>query len=244
MIHPTNARGVIASAEPTAQPGDAIREFDATLRGLGVTRYAYFRLRHDHAGPEILTSLPSAWLAEYAQAALHRVDPVLQRARRRALPFAWSTPRAHALDDARLRDNALAHGIHRGRTYVSLSHAGGIGILTLCDAPPSATGAVPADATAQFALLTFHAHHAEPGPTPAADSKACAPASAEAIARLSLREREVVRWIARGKTYAETATILGIAERTIKFHMANVRAKLDVTSSRQVVSWAASHGLT
>lgn len=55
---------------------------------------------------------------------------------------------------------------------------------------------------------------------------------------LTRRERETLAWIAAGKSYWETAVILGISERTIRHFMANVRQKLDVVNNAQAVAEA------
>jgi LuxR family quorum-sensing system transcriptional regulator SinR len=55
---------------------------------------------------------------------------------------------------------------------------------------------------------------------------------------LTRRERETLAWIAAGKSYWETAVILGISERTIRHFMANARRKLDVMTNAQAVAEA------
>jgi LuxR family transcriptional regulator, quorum-sensing system regulator SinR len=55
---------------------------------------------------------------------------------------------------------------------------------------------------------------------------------------LTRRERETLAWIAAGKSYWETAVILGISERTIRHFMANARLKLDVVNNAQAVAEA------
>lgn len=60
---------------------------------------------------------------------------------------------------------------------------------------------------------------------------------------LTRRERETLAWIAAGKSYWETAIILGISERTIRHFMANAREKLDVVNNAQAVAEAVWRGL-
>ncbi|MBC2773226.1 helix-turn-helix domain-containing protein [Rhizobium sp. AQ_MP] len=60
---------------------------------------------------------------------------------------------------------------------------------------------------------------------------------------LTRRERETLAWIAAGKSYWETAIILGISERTIRHFMANARQKLDVVNNAQAVAEAVWRGL-
>lgn len=60
---------------------------------------------------------------------------------------------------------------------------------------------------------------------------------------LTRRECEALAWIAAGKSYWETAVILGISERTIRYFMANARQKLDVVTNAQAVAEAVWRGL-
>jgi len=59
---------------------------------------------------------------------------------------------------------------------------------------------------------------------------------------LTERERDCLMWIAAGKTTAEVARTLSLAERTIVFHLANARRKLGVTNSYHAIMKAVSLG--
>lgn len=54
--------------------------------------------------------------------------------------------------------------------------------------------------------------------------------------RLSAREREVLRWVAEGKTNPEIGVILGISPRTVQTHLEHVYGKLGVVSRAQAVA--------
>ncbi len=56
---------------------------------------------------------------------------------------------------------------------------------------------------------------------------------------LSHREIECLQWLAVGKTISEAACILGISERTLRFHVTNARARLGVSTTMQAVVAAA-----
>jgi DNA-binding NarL/FixJ family response regulator len=55
--------------------------------------------------------------------------------------------------------------------------------------------------------------------------------------RIKLNEREIeaLTWAARGKTSAEIAQILGLAKRTVDFHIDNARAKLGAATRTEAV---------
>ncbi|MCW7540986.1 helix-turn-helix transcriptional regulator [Aquabacterium sp. A7-Y] len=58
-------------------------------------------------------------------------------------------------------------------------------------------------------------------------------------AYLTPREREVLHWTAEGKGCWETGLIVGISERTVKFHLQNIYRKLNVVNRTQAVAKAA-----
>ena len=53
---------------------------------------------------------------------------------------------------------------------------------------------------------------------------------------LSKREAECMHWVAQGKTDAEIAAIVGIAERTVRFHVTNAKRRLNVGSRAEAVA--------
>src|SRR5712671_423540 len=52
---------------------------------------------------------------------------------------------------------------------------------------------------------------------------------------LNDREVETLTWVARGRTSAELAHILGLTKRTIDFHIDNARTKLGAATRTQAV---------
>jgi DNA-binding NarL/FixJ family response regulator len=57
---------------------------------------------------------------------------------------------------------------------------------------------------------------------------------------LNDREVEVLTWVARGKTSAEIAQILGLTKRTVDFHTDNARAKLGAATRTEAAIKAAT----
>jgi DNA-binding CsgD family transcriptional regulator len=60
---------------------------------------------------------------------------------------------------------------------------------------------------------------------------------------LSDRETEVLTWAMAGKTNWEISVILNISERTVKFHVQNLMAKLQASSRAHAVAIALGQGL-
>jgi DNA-binding NarL/FixJ family response regulator len=61
--------------------------------------------------------------------------------------------------------------------------------------------------------------------------------------QLSPREREVLRLIARGYTYKETARELSIATKTVESHVSSVLRKLQLSTRHQLTRWATERRL-
>lgn len=65
----------------------------------------------------------------------------------------------------------------------------------------------------------------------------------EAGARLTPREREIMRWTADGKTSYEIGRILSLSISAVNFHIANAVVKLNAVNKTQAVVKAAMLGL-
>jgi DNA-binding CsgD family transcriptional regulator len=56
--------------------------------------------------------------------------------------------------------------------------------------------------------------------------------------RLTAREADCLKWIAAGKTAWEASIILGITERTVRFHLNSAKEKMNCTTTIQAVARA------
>lgn len=70
-----------------------------------------------------------------------------------------------------------------------------------------------------------------------------APVRSDPLAALSLRECDVLQLIAEGRSNADIAERLGIGETTVKTHVGNLLAKLEVGDRTQAAVFAWRHGL-
>lgn len=60
---------------------------------------------------------------------------------------------------------------------------------------------------------------------------------------LSERESDVLKELAMGLSYADTASKLGIGLGTVQTHVKNIYRKLEVNSREEAADWAAANGL-
>ena len=65
----------------------------------------------------------------------------------------------------------------------------------------------------------------------------------EELDRLSLREREVMKLIARGYSYKEVARELFISIKTVETHVSSVLRKLQLSNRHQLTKWATDRHL-
>ena len=67
--------------------------------------------------------------------------------------------------------------------------------------------------------------------------------SSDELDRLSAREREVMRLIARGYAYKEVASELFISIKTVETHVSAVLRKLQLSSQYELTAWASARKL-
>ncbi len=68
-------------------------------------------------------------------------------------------------------------------------------------------------------------------------------ATGEELDRLSSREQEVMRLIARGYAYKEVASELFISIKTVETHVSSVLRKLQLSSRHELTAWASERRL-
>jgi DNA-binding CsgD family transcriptional regulator len=59
------------------------------------------------------------------------------------------------------------------------------------------------------------------------------------LVTLNDREIEALTWVARGKTSAEVADVIGLSKRTVDFHLDNARVKLGAATRTEAAIKAA-----
>ncbi|MGK2286547.1 autoinducer binding domain-containing protein [Pedomonas sp. V897] len=187
-------------------------------------------------GPSVLLNFPATWERYYRERGYHRIDPVFQYASSAGRPFFWSElPRVMGLsgDQHGLLNEALAAGLLDGACVPLYGPRGGVALMSFAasQARPKTNaclGYLNALAT-QFHLAYMRFAPADGG---------CEPSPV-----MTRRERECLHWVARGKSSADIAVILGISENTVNFHIKKLLAKLGVHSRTVAVLRAQSLGL-
>ncbi|MBC9944802.1 response regulator transcription factor [Leucobacter sp. cx-328] len=123
---------------------------------------------------------------------------------------------------------------------VTVIRAGARGYLTKTSSGAEVTAAAvrvhggDAVFSPRLAGFVLDAFGAGGGETAAADDE---------LDRLSAREQEVMRMIARGYAYKEVAAELFLSVKTVETHVSNVLRKLQLSNRHELTAWALSRRL-
>lgn len=204
--------------------------------------YAYFAVpRNRVVAPLIVSNYPSPWLNTYKQARSHLIDPIIHYGLKSCAPFSWSAAlEAVSCDQSReLFRRSSEHRICSGTTFVLHDPCGVFSSLSLCNGGQQADfDRLLADRQGQIQMAPIHFHSWLMSLRTVDELF-----STLANGPLSAREMAVLKWVKMGKSYRETGLICAISERTVKFHMSNIAAKLQVCNAKQAVYEAQRQGL-
>jgi LuxR family transcriptional regulator, quorum-sensing system regulator BjaR1 len=168
---------------------------------------------------------PTEWYRHYNATGHFRHDPCVARSRRTADPFLWSEISRHGLEGpARLvMDEATEFGLRQGICVPVHAPFAPPTVVTVSgenvDLAPSARHVVGALARQALQAVRRLRTGSDDSPRPV----------------LSEREREVMRWLADGKTAWEVSRILSLSEHTVLTHLRNAKQKLDAANNVHAV---------
>ncbi|MFO1395619.1 MAG: autoinducer binding domain-containing protein [Burkholderiales bacterium] len=185
------------------------------------------------------TSLPEDWLREYEVARYIELDPRLRGARESTLPFLWDARTcAHTAAERAFFAAAARHGVCSG-VAIALRHR--------CDAPGifmlSSAAPVNDDARREHIASVLGPAMALATAVHDIALQGLAAFAAPAGACLTPRERECLQLAARGLTSRAIGATLGIGERTVHTHFANLIVKLEVSNRQEAIAKATASGL-
>lgn len=173
------------------------------------------------------------WIDRYLKNGYADVDPVLLTHVKTFRATFWSNSfkTARSEKEKEFVEEARGFGLATGITAGAFDSHRRVGSFF------SFAGGVTADNARYLAvldLISHYLHHA---------LLKTVSAIAGSKAGLSDREMTVLTWIKNGKTNWEISRILGVSERTVRFHVESIFNKLDATSRTQAVALAIEQGL-
>ncbi|QBH97667.1 LuxR family transcriptional regulator [Limnobaculum zhutongyuii] len=206
------------------------------LQSYGISHYCYFLLpKYAQTSPIILSNYPEEWLSCYIAAELYLFDPVVVYAKQTILPFAWSDILAPGKSTASSSMDTFVsrYNIFDGFTFTLRDANNRLALLSFCNINREDNFQDNIQKNlADIQLLLIKTHDKVNkiiNENQLIESEGSI---------LSSRELEILQWVSMGKTYIESAIILGIRERTIKFHMKNIVNKLNVSNARHAIKKA------
>lgn len=185
----------------------------------------------------IRSTYAPAWRQTYDKEGLVHVDPTVEHSMTRAAPLIWTTGIFATAAQQNMYEEARLHGLRAGVTVPIHGPNQEAGMMCFVN---------DAEPTEQFQQ---HVHAALPNLVLLRDlvidtSQRHLSIHAKAVLpKLTPRERECLKWTARGKSTWEISHILSCSEAVVNFHMKNIRTKFGVNSRRAAAVIAAQLGL-
>jgi LuxR family quorum sensing-dependent transcriptional regulator len=147
-------------------------------------------------------------------------DPVVTELRRTLNPFSWGDVRARrdlSKAEKTIMDEAREFDVREGMTIPIVSRSGTVTLFCPCGREPD----ISERARAAIEIIGIYSNHAL--------KRALLQQQRNEAARTPLtpREREIMQWVAIGKTDDEIADILSIGTTTVTTHVEHAKQKLD-----------------
>lgn len=182
-------------------------------------------------------SYPDEWLYMYWKNGFADVDPVFKSALQSAGTQHWQETYQNMSSEKEQEFIVTAHqfGLRDGITTGSVDQA--CEVATFC----SFASEQSLDAKRLVPLVEYLGYYLHMALLRTAPKSA--PATDRCVKELSSREVTILNWMKNGKTNWEIGKILGVSERTVRFHIESIFSKLEVTSRSQAVATAIEHGL-
>jgi DNA-binding CsgD family transcriptional regulator len=176
------------------------------------------------------------WKEHYVQHNLQQTDPTIHRAALSIAPVDWSRFERDARFHSVFRS---AHDFGISAQGISVPIRGPYGDRGLL----SVTAGIPErdwvrhsrQIVGELQVAAVHLHDA------VMRSGHLMPALARPV--LSTREREVLQWVAAGKSQQDIGDILSISHRTVEVHLRSAREKLGALTTIQAVGRAVGYGI-
>ncbi len=205
---------------------EVMAQVSRSLATFGFTAFVLTRLPRQQTGatPDILLNgWPSGWSERYSEAGHYRYDPLSRHCLTSSAVFSWDEIPTPYLEDRQASnvvgeaaDFRLVNGL-----CVPTRTSLGIGGMSLAgqsvDPDPRVRHIVR--------LLALQVW----------DAVERAGMGRQVSPNLTVRERDVLQWIAQGKTVSDVGAILAISDHTVGEHLKKIRSKLGTANNAHSV---------
>ncbi|WP_142847135.1 LuxR family transcriptional regulator [Telmatospirillum sp. J64-1] len=229
----------IEATNAARTPEEVFKLFLQALATLGYDRVMYsalaLPLQGRRSDPAIARNYPDDWIDHYVAKGYVQTDPVRRTCIVARRPFAWlELEQSQHFPPAHLRifPEAKSAALHDG---VAVPLHGPCGEVMGIGLASSLGNTAPMRHLNKLNVLATQFHTTY-------QALVSPPLKPMAIS-LTNREREVLEWCAAGKSNSIIGDILGVSEKTIEFHLANIFTKLQVSTRVAAVVKALHFGL-
>ncbi|MBY0409608.1 MAG: autoinducer binding domain-containing protein [Burkholderiaceae bacterium] len=215
---------------------EVFRKIEAAARLLGFDYCAYgLRVPLPLSNPRIilLNNYPAEWQARYVQQGYIQIDPTVQHGCQKSTPLLWADELFAQTQD--FWEDARSFGLRFGWSKACLDSGGARGMLTLARSSGPLTAQEVTHNEIKMRWLAHMAHGVLSRIFTTQQAQQFQP-------NLTAREIEILKWTADGKTSSDIASLLGISENTVNFHVKNAVKKLQSTNKTSATVRAAMLG--
>jgi DNA-binding CsgD family transcriptional regulator len=195
------------------------------------------------AGHAIVGNYPEDWMQHYTKKRYEQIDPVIKYIKQYEGIFRWDDLELlNAINNEKelvLMNEAKEAGLHSGLGLSLKNYHGEIVGMGFA----SSFNKVALDVTTQQFILLVSKQFDLNFKTISLDKKHRNKKFAIPTCVLTPRQKDILCWIAKDKTYNEIASILNITENTILYHTKGIFKRLGVQSQMSAVLKAIKLGL-
>ena len=202
---------------------DICREITSELEWFGFTCVTSWSLPGPGGNPAdgvVLNTRPQEYIERYCEKNYVVRDPAVSELRKTLNPFSWSDIRSRrdlTKGERTILDEAREFGARDGFIVPIVTLSGSMALFSPCGLEPNLSDR----ARAAVEIIGVYCHHAL--------RRSLIQSQREDAVHTPLtpREREIMQWVAVGKTDEEIADILSIGTTTVTSHVENAKQKLD-----------------
>ncbi|RKT22674.1 LuxR family transcriptional regulator [Paraburkholderia sp. RAU2J] len=185
----------------------------------------------------IRSTYAPAWRQTYDKEGLVHIDPTVEHCMARAAPLIWSPAVFSTAAQQSMYEEARSYGLRAGVTVPIHGPNQEAGMMcfvndssSIDDFQRHVNAALPNLVLLRDLVIDTSQRHLDTH-------------AQTVLPKLTPRERECLKWTARGKSTWEISHILNCSEAVVNFHMKNIRTKFGVNSRRAAAVIAAQLGL-
>lgn len=178
-----------------------------------------------------MNNRPQDYIDRYSEQNYILRDPIVTEFRRTVRPYSWNDVRQSrelAKPEKKIIDEASEWGARDGYMVPIVTRSGSLAGFCPCGLQPN----LSPRARVALELIAIYSHHALQRAL-IEDRRKETPHTP-----LSPREREIMQWVAIGKTDDEIGEILTLSETTVKTHLERAKVKLNAVRRAYAVAQA------